>query len=554
MLSLLAAVALLLPLLAVLQYRWLGQVSTAERERMGAVLRSAAAQFGETFDREITRAYSTFQQRRAGEISQLAKEYAGRFQEWDTSASYPRMVRDLYLIVADAQGSNRLLQFEQGAAAFHQIDWPEELAELQGVTMPTDPIRDEIPALLIPSDAADEGASRILCVVVVLDLDHLKQVVIPALATRFFAADDELEYELAIVRRSDPQAVVFQTNDNLASRATNDAVTGLFEVRLETLLGRPEAQERKGLVRIVKRQRISTGEEELPGRWKLLVRHQSGSLEEAVANGRRRNLAVSFGVLLLLALSVGFIVVSSGRATRLAREQMKFVAGVSHELRTPLAVICSAGENLADGVVHDRHQIAEYGSLIRNEGRRLSRMVEQVLEYAGAQPGRQPYQLKPVALRAVVEAALNESRLQLEEGGFKVETEIETDLPLVNADAAALQRALQNLLGNAIKYGAENRWIALRARKDSSAAGSEEVTLTVEDRGRGIPARDVSRIFEPFYRSPDVVAAQIQGSGLGLSLVQHIAAAHGGRVSVESRPGQGSSFTIHLPIAAPTAS
>lgn len=550
MLILLAAVVILLPLLAFLQYRWLGQVSAAEQERMRAVLRSAATQFGETFDREITRAYSIFQHQQTGEITQLADDYARRFQEWNASASHPRMVRDLYLIVADEQGSKRLLQFEKGSGPFHQIDWAPELAGLQREAMPTDPIRDEIPALLIPSDTTAEVTPRILSAVVLLDLDHIKQVFFPALAARYFAAAGGLEYDLLIVRRSDPETVIFQTKNDLATGGTSDAVTGIFEVRLETLLRRPDAQEGKALVRIVRRQRIGAGEEEGSGRWKLLVRHQAGSLEEAVANGRRRNLAISFGVLILLAISVGFIVVSSGRATRLAQEQMKFVAGVSHELRTPLAVICSAGENLADGVVHNPHQVTEYGGLIRNEGRRLSQMVEQVLEYGGTQSGRQPYQLQPVEIGEILAAALRDCRQQLEEGDFKVETEIEEALPRVNADRGALQRALQNLLSNAIKYNGESRWIALRARVATVADGTEEMLLTVEDRGRGIAPADLPHIFEPFYRGSDIVAAQIQGSGLGLNLVQHIVAAHGGRVSVESTLGQGSTFTLHLPIAA----
>ena len=126
----------------------------------------------------------------------------------------------------------------------------------------------------------------------------------------------------------------------------------------------------------------------------MVVKHRAGSLEAAVAATRRRNLAISFGILLLLGASVGFIVLSSRRAQRLATQQMEFVAGVSHELRTPLAVICSAAENLADGVIDNRDQIKRYGGLIRDEGRRLTGMVEQVLEFAGAQSGRKNYELR----------------------------------------------------------------------------------------------------------------------------------------------------------------
>ena len=122
---------------------------------------------------------------------------------------------------------------------------------------------------------------------------------------------------------------------------------------------------------------VSTND--MDGRWQLLIKHRAGSLEAAVTEARRRNLVISFGILLLLAASVGTIIISTGRAQKLARQQVEFVAGVSHELRTPLAVICSAGENLADGVVEAPAQVSQYGALIRNEGRRLTKMVEQGL-------------------------------------------------------------------------------------------------------------------------------------------------------------------------------
>jgi signal transduction histidine kinase len=282
------------------------------------------------------------------------------------------------------------------------------------------------------------------------------------------------------------------------------------------------------------------------GPWQLVVKHRAGSLEAAVTNARHRNLAISFGVLLLLGASVGFIVLSSRRAQRLATQQMEFVAGVSHELRTPLAVIRSAAENLADGVIDNREQIKRYGGLIRDEGRRLSGMVEQVLEFAGAQSGRKSYELRPTELSQVIEGAITSCHLQLAEGGFEIESKIASNLPLVNADGAALGRAIQNLVSNAMKYSGASRWIGLSV-ESAAAADREEVRIAVSDRGLGIAPSELERIFEPFYRGKEVMAAQIHGNGLGLSLVKHIAVAHGGRVSVESKVGQGSVFTLHLP-------
>ncbi|HKC89534.1 MAG TPA: HAMP domain-containing sensor histidine kinase, partial [Blastocatellia bacterium] len=260
-----------------------------------------------------------------------------------------------------------------------------------------------------------------------------------------------------------------------------------------------------------------------------------------------RNLAISFGILLLLGASVGFIVLSSRRAQRLATQQMEFVAGVSHELRTPLAVICSAAENLADGVIDNRDQIRRYGGLIRDEGRRLTGMVEQVLEFAGAQSGRKGYELRPTELGQVIEDAITACHLQLTEGGFEIERKIAANLPILKADGAALNRAIQNLLCNAMKYSGDSRWIGLSVESAPTSDG-EEVRIGVSDRGLGIAPSEMERIFEPFYRGKEVMAAQIHGNGLGLSLVKHIAAAHGGRVSVESKVGQGSVFIMRLPI------
>lgn len=246
------------------------------------------------------------------------------------------------------------------------------------------------------------------------------------------------------------------------------------------------------------------------GAWLLVVKHRAGSLEAAVAVTRRRNLAISFGILLLLGASVGFIVLSSRRAQRLATQQMEFVAGVSHELRTPLAVICSAAENLADGVIDNRDQIRRYGGLIRDEGRRLTGMVEQVLEFAGAQSGRKNYELHSTEVNKVIEDAITACRLQLAEGGFEIERKIAAHLPMVKADPAALSRAIQNLLSNAMKYSGGSRWIGLSAEPVKTANG-EEVRIKVTDRGLGVAPSEQERIFEPFYRGKEAQAAQIRG-------------------------------------------
>lgn len=277
------------------------------------------------------------------------------------------------------------------------------------------------------------------------------------------------------------------------------------------------------------------------GFWTLNVQHQAGSLDQFVANTRNRNLAISFGILGLLAVSVVLIFVSSQRAKRLAKNQLEFVSAVSHEFRTPLAVIYSAAENLSDGVIEDREKIGSYGSLIKREGRKLSAMVEQVLEFAGARSGGRRYDFGEVDARDAVRQALEDCGHQIEESGFEVETDLAEEVPKVRADQDALSQAVRNLVNNALKYANGTRWI-----KVAVSNGEGLVRISVEDRGIGISPEDRKHLFEPFFRSKRVVDDQISGNGLGLSIVKQIVDAHGGRIEVESEPGKGSRFEITL--------
>jgi signal transduction histidine kinase len=241
---------------------------------------------------------------------------------------------------------------------------------------------------------------------------------------------------------------------------------------------------------------------------------------------------------------MGLLVLATRRAQRLAKQQMEFVAAVSHELRTPLAVIRSAADNLAEGVVHDEARIKRYGELMRTEGRRLTEMVEQILEFAGIQSGQRGFVLGPVPVGPLVADILSSSADLIENAGLAVDVDIPADLPPALGDEAALRRVFQNLIDNAVKYGAAGGSIRVSGRREG-----HDIAVTVTDRGIGIDADDQARVFEPFYRAPDVVAAQMQGAGLGLSLVQRIVAAHGGRVAVKSAPREGSAFTVTLPMA-----
>ena len=155
--------------------------------------------------------------------------------------------------------------------------------------------------------------------------------------------------------------------------------------------------------------------------WQLTATHKSGSVEAAVGALRRRNLMASFGVLGVLAITMGLILVGSQRARRLAKLQMDFVAGISHELRTPLAVISSAAENIAHGVVEDKQQLVRYGNPIVKQSRQLTQLVEQVLQFAATQQAQGRQGLGPVSIPEVVDAALEGTSAMAAAAGFTVE-------------------------------------------------------------------------------------------------------------------------------------
>jgi len=297
--------------------------------------------------------------------------------------------------------------------------------------------------------------------------------------------------------------------------------------------------------------RLFPGVRETVGGWQLLARHRAGSLEAAVAGARWRNIAIGIGILALLAVSGMMLIVSTQRAQELARQKIEFVAGVSHELRTPLAVMRSAGENLAHGTIEDHEQVKRYGSLIEKEGRRLSDLVDQILTFAGAQSAERTYTLRAVTPERIIDGALSDCQSFLEGNDIQVDKHVPADLPQVMADPPSLQRAVHNLLVNAIKYGGRGGWLGIVAKRTVDSGGAE-VSISIQDRGPGIARSDLPHLFEPFYRGREAAAAQTPGSGLGLSLVRHIVEGHGGRVSATSSRDAGACFTIHIPAVFPS--
>src|SRR4029077_20229740 len=263
------------------------------------------------------------------------------------------------------------------------------------------------------------------------------------------------------------------------------------------------------------------------GKWNLLVKRHGGSLDTAFATFRLRTMTISFGVLLVLALGITMLTISTERARVLAKLQMEFAMGVSHELRTPLTVIRVAADNLANGMMENAQHAQRYGRMIGDEARRLTDMVEQILTFARTHSTGGGSDIAPVSPEHIVRRALTACGPALREAGMQVERFVESDLPPVAVDENSIVDCLQNLLNNAAKYAASGGWVGVRAETVSHPGGLR-VRIAVEDHGPGIGPDDLPHIFDPFYRSQAIRNSQIPGVGLGLSLVKRIVEAHRG--------------------------
>jgi signal transduction histidine kinase len=551
-------------------------------------LRNAAAQFRDTFDGEVLRAAVSLQVGATTAREGTTDRYADRYTTWLDTAAHPQIVANVFLVDSDG-GQLRLRRWNPDVRLFDPIPWSEPVAtwrsdfeqELiafnsgRAFERPRGAYRD-VPSLLVsplrnlvtpqpPAPGPQTFTPVFGFTVLELNVPYIRDRMLPELTQRHFthadAGSEADQYRVAVTEVDRPEVVLYRSDAAATADASRaDATESLLgrvgfgrggfgqgpgrqEGRLDARAdarndGRPDGRAGDGDGR---------GRFEDFGRWRLLVQHQSGSLEAAVTYLRWRNLAISFGVLALLSVSVSLLAVTSRRAHTLARQQMEFVAGVSHELRTPVAVIRSAGENLAQGVVGNPERVKQYGHMVEGEARRLGEMVERVLQYAGIESGLGFATRAPLAPADLIDAAVA-SEATLAEAGLNVQREIGADLPAVMGDPAALRSVVQNLLANAVKYGGRDRWIGIRAELVRERRRSE-VRITISDHGAGIPADELPHVFEPFYRGADALSRQIHGNGLGLSLVKRIVTAHGGRVSVSTKAGAGSSFTISLPAA-----
>lgn len=571
-----AAVLGLLPVLAVLQFRWLGQVSENERTRLQRALVNAMGAVARDIDAEVTSAVS------AVNVDRLiadAETPARNALPGGAGPTAPKgLVRDILYVAPPEPGRTTLVvrRCDIKSASCAPTAWPAELAELQlrlarwyrrgsddvgelsrivrapGVSQSVIVVpvhRTRGPRGRRESNGRGDRSERSAVSLLLLNDHWLRSALLPAIVARHFGTPRESDFQVAVVHRDRPLDLVYGE----AGGALDDVLTRpegwqeMFTLRPDGFSDRRSSDE-GGLasgdteVKVFGRDEDDDDEE-----WMLVARHRDGSLQEAVANVRRRNMFVSSGILLLMGVAVGLIALTARRAQRLAHQQIEFVAGVSHELRTPVAAIHLAAQNLADGKVGDPARIQRYGAAIQLESQRLRETVERVLQFASTSAGQGLGPRQLLDIRALVEEAVEAART--DHAGATLAVTGSAGPWHVAADPAALRTCVQNVLSNAIKYGGPDPHVEITLTAEKRAR-RPEVRVSVRDSGPGIPQDDLAHIYEPFFRGRYALEQRIQGNGLGLHLVRRLIAAHGGRVRAHSAPGKGSTFVLHLPLAA----
>jgi signal transduction histidine kinase len=254
--------------------------------------------------------------------------------------------------------------------------------------------------------------------------------------------------------------------------------------------------------------------------------------------------AASLALVLGLAAFGAYLLWRDVRRELLVAElRSQFVSSVSHELKTPLTAIRMFAETLRMGRPADPARRDEYLDTIVNESERLTRLLNNVLEFSRIESGRKTYQFTCIDLESIVRTAARAMEYPAARQGFELTVAVGEGIPPVRGDADALEQAILNLLANALKYSGDSRKIELTLGREGSGA-----VIGVRDWGIGIEPAEQRRIFEKFYRVERPEHRLIPGTGLGLTLVDHIVRSHHGTVSVHSGPGQGSTFRIHLPL------
>ncbi len=586
----------LVPVLGLLQNTWLSRIADAEAVRMQQNLASAAHQLRQAVSGELSVVYSIFAL--PTEDEPILEALSHRLSFWRSNSEFPGLIDAAYLYRRNGETADL-----EPIGAPYEVTEEQAKAVERAILARLDPphrsgtriVIPIVPSRVDPGNRANGRPDEnrpVAYVVVFLSDEFLTGEFIPTMVTRYFEIEDGA-YNVAVRVRESGRIVYGRETDVLD---TPDIVVPFFPlsapVRFTAESGRgstigrvldipavrfwlwnlrrddrsradidagPEAsREILGVMTDLATtgrltELVEIGQERIAefqlsqaiGEYFVLeAYHRSGSLEAAVAEGRRRNAALSAGTLVLLALALIALYGSYRRAERVRRQEREFVATITHELRTPLAVIFSVGENLAEGITEDPVRVRKYGDLVRTEGRRLETLVEKILLFSGIEKtSRNARTVVPLA--DVVSDAVAMHATQAAENGVEIETRIQPRLAPIKADREALVSAVSNLISNGVKYGGAGGRVIV-STEQRFERNRRRAVVAVRDFGPGIDRDEGDRIFEPFFRGANGTGVS-PGSGLGLSFVKRIVEYHGGRVSFQNLIDGGVAFEIVIP-------
>jgi signal transduction histidine kinase len=608
------ALLALVPFLAYLQWKWVGEAVEREEEQLRGTLQTAAVQFLYSFNQRIIQVQQSFftvtnlvrkhplSSLNTAQTQRILTDAAREYWQEHQYSPEAALIQDVYYLLPDDanEGEWLVTRFDTASKELVNSTMPltasqvEELEDfppisrfIGGLTAMVIPLKTPtLPPMEFGEQQepfSDEmmlfGMPKSATILVKIHQQVLEQELLPSLVQNHFGAINRLQFQCGIVQRQENKNESEKDTNTLPHQALkvlwssdSSAQSSDFinsSITLPTGFLPPSVGGRlthmlPNFISIIsqlsKQKNIgkstqpttsmspgigadSTFLQYLLGKVEFRVQYKRDALEGELARIRWRNVAVSFGVLLLLSAGLVLIMLTVARSERLQRQQMQFVAGISHEFRTPLAVLRSASENLADGIVTSPEQAQRYGKVMKQEITRLTGMVEQTLSFAGIQAGRHTIEPKPMSVQTLVEQAITRHQGLLKDEAFLLTVQIppKTAQMLVLADATALMTVFDNLITNAVKYTENRREIRIDA-----VLQDEVIQFSIQDFGRGISPNEIAHIFEPFFRAQSVVDAQIHGNGLGLAIVQHIITQHGGTISAKSEIGSGTTFLFTL--------
>ena len=516
-------VAVLLPLaiLLGLQYRWLRELDHFSQRAHKAQVASLL----EAVSKNVEYSYAD-----AGQILDLQPSVFTQHQLDRAAHLFKKkgVVGVTSLFVMSLRDEGEPLFFTPGYATFHQ---PDDSPEARAVSVAVAPwkalyhrdgvlervrlfVEEKDPNYRILLYPVTDDSSRLVGLAgMTLDERYFRQKVLPkAIRDALSEFSDGGEHR-PIISVEDGQGHIIYSTDPLS----------------DTDLWRTEARRPFGFVFTD---------------WSVTLATRHATAAEVAHRNFALNLGLSAALAAVLLCGLMLALRYASREMKLSQMKNEFVSNVSHELRTPLASIRVFGELLRLGRFGGVDKAREYGDFIETESRRLTQLINNILDFASIESGRKTYRFERSDLREVVAATLRSFEVRLSKEGFRLHLEgIDAPLPTVVIDGGAIGQSLSNLLDNAVKYSRDARDIDVSLRRNG-----DFVVISVRDHGIGIPRGEQRKIFDRFHRVSTGLVHDVKGSGLGLAIVRHIVEAHHGRVTVESRPDEGSTFSIHLPI------